>query len=259
MPDGAYTVTRVSVEKGRASVACAKHHARRLVESSRVEGRALVSEDRIHEYWSATLRMLDSGGGGKFQHRVNAIMTTLIVGEKIWVNVTETEPLPHLEPEARVAHCVIGERERAQLKLSAWIRDRKKFEQSLNGDVLLCTRNGRILEGTTSNFFAVRRACVETALDGVLKGTARALVIKACKTRGIRVVFRAPRVCEARQWAEAFTTNAIRGVCPVSRLYPLNGGNPIEFKVHRSHSLVRRLFCDVRNELGALSHARSAL
>lgn len=79
----------------------------------------------------------------------------------------------------------------------------------------LLTRNGRILEGMTSNFFYVSNGVLGTARRGVLPGVTRSLVIAAARAARIGVVYRSLNVKQLPGIHEAFITSSSRGVVPV--------------------------------------------
>lgn len=74
----------------------------------------------------------------------------------------------------------------AKAKDSEWVRQRKAWETSKPPDVnevLLVSPSGSLLEGLTSNFFALSaEGAVLTADEGVLSGTVRELVLQVGRT-----------------------------------------------------------------------------
>lgn len=143
-------------------------------------------------------------------------------------------------------------------KWSAWAAERRHLEELQPpgcAEVLLATPGGELTEGLVTNFFVVayrpppaagsedlsRRAsaattstasssepaishqstpCVITCppSGAVLPGLLRARVIQACQALGVRVCEAAPHADERDTWQEAFITNALRGIQPVSRV-----------------------------------------
>ncbi len=133
------------------------------------------------------------------------------------------EPLRPPPPEVyaqgvRVA-CVdsVG-REHPTLKSTAFIglsqKERAHLAQQHIYEGLL-VKNGRILEGMTSNFFYVKDGVLGTARRGILPGVTRSLVIAAAQQAGIHVVYRTLALSAAAEIDEAFITSSSRGVVPV--------------------------------------------
>ncbi|POM63615.1 Thioredoxin-like protein [Phytophthora palmivora] len=64
----------------------------------------------------------------------------------------------------------------------------------------------------------VKEGTLYTADDGVLKGSTRELVLKACRDLSIPVILEAPKLSERDLWQAAFVTSAVRVVVDVTRL-----------------------------------------
>jgi branched-chain amino acid aminotransferase len=104
----------------------------------------------------------------------------------------------------------------------------------VTGDVyeILLVHNGKILEGMTSNFYAVKvprdssralpssqdKSCATliTAQRGILLGVTRRAVLKLARGEGMSIDYRAPRMDE--DFDEAFLTSSSRGVVPIVKI-----------------------------------------
>jgi branched-chain amino acid aminotransferase len=87
----------------------------------------------------------------------------------------------------------------------------------------LLVKNGRILEGMTSNFFYIVGRddiprCVCTARNDILLGVTRTMVIRAARGRGVEVRYRPLRLDQLSRVEEAFITSSSRGVVPVVQI-----------------------------------------
>lgn len=87
----------------------------------------------------------------------------------------------------------------------------------------LIVKNGRILEGMTSNFFYVagRDGSLTdlcTAQRGILPGVTRTTVIRAARGRGVEVRYRALKLSQLPAVKEAFITSSSRGIVPVIQI-----------------------------------------
>lgn len=118
-------------------------------------------------------------------------------------------------------------------KDTAWVSDREYLEAMRPAgacECLLSTKNGNVLEGMITNFYVIRKMqrphseecdlLLQTASidEGVVWGTLRLRVLEACQRLGIKVEERAPSIHERHTWNEAFLTNSLRGVQPLSRV-----------------------------------------
>jgi branched-chain amino acid aminotransferase len=82
---------------------------------------------------------------------------------------------------------------------------------------LMLGNDGAILEGLSSNFFAVREGVLRTEADRVLPGLTRALVLALARER-LPVELRPIATGELASVAESFLTSTSRGVLPVVRI-----------------------------------------
>jgi branched-chain amino acid aminotransferase len=78
---------------------------------------------------------------------------------------------------------------------------------------VLLTKNGQILEGMTSNFYAIKGKTLVTANRGILLGVTRRVVLRLARGQGMSIDYRPPHVEE--KFNEAFLTSSSRGVVPI--------------------------------------------
>lgn len=124
-------------------------------------------------------------------------------------------------------------RSRPEIKFTEWVRSRRVCEQSAwhAYEHLLLDERRCILEGTSSNFFALIDGSVVTAPGGVLEGITRQLVLELVERLGVPVQFRCPALHELANAEEAFITSSTRGIVPVSTVAgaPVGTGLPGPF------------------------------
>lgn len=87
--------------------------------------------------------------------------------------------------------------------------------EQVGGDVfeVLLTKSGKILEGMTSNFYAVKGKTLTTARYGILLGVTRRAVLRLARGQGMSIEYRAPHMNE--KISETFLTSSSRGVVPI--------------------------------------------
>jgi branched-chain amino acid aminotransferase len=78
---------------------------------------------------------------------------------------------------------------------------------------VLLVKNRKILEGMTSNFYAIKGSTLITAQNGILLGVTRHAVLRLARGEGMSIKYRAPKVDEKID--EAFLTSSSRGVVPI--------------------------------------------
>ena len=81
---------------------------------------------------------------------------------------------------------------------------------------ILLTKNGKVLEGMTSNFYAIKGRTIITARNGILLGVTRRAVLKLARGEGMFIQYRSPLVGE--KFDEAFLTSSSRGVVPIVQI-----------------------------------------
>jgi branched-chain amino acid aminotransferase len=78
---------------------------------------------------------------------------------------------------------------------------------------ILLVKRGKILEGMTSNFYAVTGKTLITAQRGILLGVTRRAILRLARGQGMSIEYSAPFVNEKIR--EAFLTSSSRGVVPI--------------------------------------------
>jgi len=96
---------------------------------------------------------------------------------------------------------------------------RKARELGAN-EALLEDAHGSILEGSTSNVFAVFSGTLVTPAESaaILPGITRARVLEVARDAGMAIELRAIARAEIAQADEVFVTSSIREVVPVTKL-----------------------------------------
>lgn len=90
---------------------------------------------------------------------------------------------------------------------------------------IMTNNNRELLEGLTSNFFAIRKNEVLTAGTGILRGITRKLVLEEAELAGIKIDLHPVKIDELYELDEAFITSTSRGVMPVIKIDNVKIGN----------------------------------
>ena len=156
----------------------------------------------------------------------------LILSKKdgaIYVLTQPFEPLAkHIyEKGVRVITADLA-RNSPNIKDTGFISSSVDQRKLVGGDVfeVLLAKNGKILEGMTSNFYGIRGNTLITAQRGILPGVTRRVVLRLARGDGMSVEYRAPTVGEKLD--EAFLTSSSRGVVPIVSIdgKPVGQGRP---------------------------------
>jgi branched-chain amino acid aminotransferase len=95
--------------------------------------------------------------------------------------------------------------------------ERRKLPEDVY-ELIMVDERGRILEGLTSNFFAVRSGTIYTARENVLSGVTRQAILDLANSAGLPILLEPFSMAAVEQLDEAFITSSSRGVVPVVRI-----------------------------------------
>ncbi len=102
-------------------------------------------------------------------------------------------------------------------KSSKWMHQRESLLSGMPAGIyeaFLVDVQGGILEGLSSNFYAIKDSQLFTADDGVLAGISRKIVFEVC-TGIISLRLQTPQLSDLPHFSEAFLTSSSRGIIPV--------------------------------------------
>ena len=188
-------------------------HVRRLAESARLQGQAGdLDAGRVRQ---AVAQAIDRAGYPESRLRITW------TAPRLFVSIEPFTPYAaSLYRDGTWCVTVPLHRDNPRAKDTRFIQAAgSAYDQLPPGahEGLMVAADGTILEGLSSNFFAVRQGALHTEEERVLAGLTRAMVLEAATgllTRGPRAL----RLEELPQAEECFITSASRGVLPVVRI-----------------------------------------
>jgi branched-chain amino acid aminotransferase len=220
LPEGAYTTLRTYGGRG---VVRLDQHRRRLEESAALQGRPGTIDPAALR--RAVSRALDRTGHPESRLRVT------YSPPRLFLAIEPFAPLPERAFEEGVA-CVTLDvrRENPHAKDTRFIATAQGAYGRLPAGVeegLIVGDDGAILEGLSSNFFAVVDGVLRTEEERALAGVTRSLVLEVAGGR-MPVERRAVGRDERPRIEEAFVTSVSREVLPVVRIddRPVGHGRP---------------------------------
>ena len=121
---------------------------------------------------------------------------------------------------ARAATCAAIERSDPKVKSAEFSRRRQAYTSTDAAihEQLLVDARGRILEGFSSNFYAVKQGRLYTADAGVLSGTVRTIILRLAAQAGIPVVSEPVALAALGEFQEAAISSSSRGLMPVVKI-----------------------------------------
>jgi branched-chain amino acid aminotransferase len=225
LPQGLYSTFRTY--GGREKVLDLELHLRRLYDP--LPGLDVKPAVSALELRTALRALLKDFGAGEARVRIS--LSTVESPGKVFVML---EPLKMLTETVyqRGVRVVLShvERQNPRLKTTSFIGQSNGERKSiLKNDIFegLMVHRGRILEGLTSNFYAVRAGKIITARNGILLGVTRRTVLRLARRNGIPIEYRPLKLEELPLIGEAFITSSSRGVVPVTEIdgQPVGAGN----------------------------------
>ncbi len=211
-PDGVYTVS--NTQQGHR-VLLLDAHLDRLEESAAREGFALqLPRARLRQ---ALRNMIAEAGFGEVRFRLSVPRS---LPQELLITLEPWQPPPEgLRREG--VRCVVApdlSRLNPAAKGSAWLQQRRRF--SLPPDCyegLLTDPAGHVLEGFSSNFYAVLAGELRTAAVGVLAGITRSIVLRLAPD--ILPLRQSPvHLDDLPQLEEAFLSSSSRGLLPIVQI-----------------------------------------
>lgn len=134
----------------------------------------------------------------------------------IYISIQSFDPLPN-EIRKNGVKVITAELARIspRMKDTAFISSSAAQRKQLGADVfeVLLTKKGKILEGMTSNFYALKGKTLITAQRGILPGVTRRVILRLARELGLLLEYRSPKMSE--KFDESFLTSSSRGVVPI--------------------------------------------
>jgi branched-subunit amino acid aminotransferase/4-amino-4-deoxychorismate lyase len=196
-------------------------HVRRLEESLALPGQPSLSESIVRAAVTAALKAT-----GHAESRLRLTYAP----PRLFVSVEPFEPLPAFYRDG-VSCVIVGlHRDNPRAKDTRFIATAEKAYRSLPPGVqegLMLGEGGTILEGLSSNFFAITRGELHTEQERVLPGVTRALVLEVARPV-LPVILLPVRVDQLAEVDECFITSVSREILPVVKIdgQVIGGGRP---------------------------------
>jgi len=222
--DGVYTITNTY---HTTQVLKLEAHLDRMEDSARRAGMTLtLDRPRLR----AVLRdLILTAGYGDVRFRITA---PAAAPDRLLLSVEPFQPLADslYAQGVRVVTVPNAARHNPAAKTVDWMQDRAAIERGLPPGAftgLLLDEGGAVLEGLSSNFYAILAGELRTAGTGVLPGISQQIVF-AIAPLVLPLRKEAITLADLPQISEAFITSASRGIVPVVQIdaHAIGGGVP---------------------------------
>lgn len=231
LPGGAYTTFRTF---GRFQVLSLTNHFNRLEETARLADKPLhLDRSMLKQALHQAFIKYPSD-----EKRVRIILdlthhegTIYILIEKLVV--PSSEDYEHgVKVITRQMH-----RQNPKAKLTGFIKTattvRHEIPEGIH-EVVMYDEHHHMLEGLSSNFFAVKNGVIWTAGEGVLSGITRQTVLEIIQAKGLPVNLSGYKVENLGDLDEAFITSTSRAVLPIREIDGHQIGDGAPGKITRS-------------------------
>jgi branched-chain amino acid aminotransferase len=210
LPPGAYTTLR-TYHGDR--VVRLDHHLKRLVDSVRMQGRPASLDE-------ADVRRLLGVALGSTRHADSKVRLTF-APPSLFVSIEPLEPLPEsLYRDGVWCVTVPVHRDHPEAKDTRFLATASAAYGALPPGAhegLMVAEDGSILEGLSSNFFAVLDGALRTERERALPGITRSIILDLCQ--GLVPVSLTPiGMADLPRVAECFLTSVSREILPVTRV-----------------------------------------
>lgn len=212
LPPGAYSTLRTYGGRG---IVRFEAHLRRLEESVALQGQpATIDRDAARGLVGAAL--------GSRDHPAELRLRLTFAPPRLFASVEAFIALPPSRYEQGVACLTLPRvhREQPHVKDTRFIPTAARAYREIPAGIeegLLLADDGALLEGLSSNFFAVLGEALHTEEERVLAGITRAIVLDAAEPL-LPLVRRAVCRDDLPRVTEAFITSASREILPVVRI-----------------------------------------
>jgi len=211
LPTGAYTTLRTY--RGDRVLRLERHVARLLDSAGQMGASSRpLPEPRVRRALAQALR-----AAGHAESRARLTWAP----PRLFLSIEPFEPpAPSLHRDGAWCVTVTVSRERPQAKDSRFVATAAgTYERLPPGahEGLMRASDGALLEGLSSNFFAILGGVLRSESERVLPGVTRSLVLQLAREL-LPVSLTAVHVDDLPQVAEAFITSVSRGIVPVVRI-----------------------------------------
>ncbi len=207
---GVYTVSNTYE---RTKTLLLDRHLDRLEESARREGFPFRCDRK--RLRSALRRMILESAFGDARFRIS------VPADAPSEMILSIEPFQAPKPAliASGARCTTSAavRHHPGSKSSEWMHRRQALESEQPAGIyetFLLDKNGYLLEGASSNVYAILNGELLTATSGMLAGVSRMIVLAICQNV-IPLRGEAPNICDIDRINEVFLSSSSRGIIPV--------------------------------------------
>jgi len=240
LPGGTYTTFRTYAGRRFCSL---DKQILRLEHSASLAGRRITLKgDEIRSVLRKAVKELS--GENELRFRIFVDLEKVLGTIYVMVEWLVTPTVEDYRLGVKLITCSMT-RNNPKAKLTQFIPRADKIRQSMPGDIheaVMVNDRGQILEGLSSNFFAIAHEVLLTDEEKVLSGITRELVIECANRAGYEIRHDPVLVSDLARIDEAFITSASRGVLPVRMIDNQTIGEGVPGMITRNLSVLYQAY-----------------
>ena len=222
LPEGVYTVLRTV---GKTKIFQFRYHLNRLNESySLSQGAFSCDIDKIRQ---PLFEIINDFSADEIRIRIHIPFGSPCEAYLILEELTT--PGKSAYENGVIVNTNTLSRNNPKAKLTAFILESKKIKEfcieNQLEDSILINKENKLLEGLSSNFFAVLHEKIYTADREVLSGATRDIILDEARNANIEVQFNPITYDQIDEIDEAFISSTSRGLVPVIKIDDVQIGN----------------------------------
>jgi branched-chain amino acid aminotransferase len=237
LPGGAYTTFRTY--SGKKVIRFSDHLTRlhlaaKLIERDNFDLNNEIIRSALHE-------IIDCSSAS--EHRIRLTLDLEQEPGVVYIALEKMAPLPPsaYQQGVKAVTCRMH-RPVPKAKLTQFIASANEVRARLPEDVheALMVAEGKILEGLSSNFFAIKDGVIWTAEEGVLLGVTRSIILEEIRRENIPMHLWGMPLNDISLIEEAFITSSSRGILPIIQIDDQQLGDgkpgPVTQRLYRRYS-----------------------
>lgn len=246
LPEGVYSVLRTV---GKTKIFQFKYHLNRLNESYSIsQGVFPCDIDKIRQ---PLFKIVNDFPADEIRIRIHIPFNYPCEAYLILEELTTPEKSAYENGVSVNTNTLV--RYNPKAKLTAFIHKSEKMKEFCNEnqleDSILINKENKLLEGLSSNFFAVLHENIYTADTDVLSGATRDIILDEARKANIEVIFNPITYDQINEIDEAFISSTSRGLLPVIKIddVQIGNGRPGSISKLLLHGLNERMIFESEN------------
>jgi len=246
LPSGVYTTMRTVC---KTKIFQFQYHLNRIVESYQLSSGKFPYE--INNLRHCLHTFIQEFSSNEVRIRIQIPLSEPHLAYVILEELTIPTPEDYKNGVSVITNKLI--RDNPKAKLTSFIVKsediKKKLREQKYEESIIINSQNQLLEGLSSNFFAVKNFKIFTAEKDVLNGATREIIIEEARKANIPVILEAITIDEMHNIDESFITSTSRGLLPIVKIESkqIGDGKPGSISMLLMDKLNMRMIMEAEN------------